>query len=31
MLDGKRYYAAFPDEDSELRPRIMAVLKALER
>jgi hypothetical protein len=29
MLDGKRYYAAFPDEDPELRPRIMAVLQAL--
>ena len=29
MLDGKRYYAAFPDEDPELRPRIRAVLDAL--
>jgi hypothetical protein len=29
MLDGKRYYAAFPDEDPELRPRVRAVLDAL--
>jgi hypothetical protein len=29
MLDGKRYYAAFPDEDAELRPRMRAVLDAL--
>ena len=29
MLDGKRYYAVFPDEDPELRPRIRAVLHAL--
>jgi hypothetical protein len=29
MLDGKRYYAAFPDEDPELRTRIRAVLDAL--
>jgi hypothetical protein len=29
MLDGKRYYADFPDEDPELRPRITAVLQAL--
>ena len=29
MLDGKRYYAAFPNEDPELRPRIAAVLDAL--
>jgi len=29
MLDGKRYYAVFPDEDPELRPRITAVLHAL--
>ena len=29
MLDGKRYYADFPDEDAELRPRITAVLQAL--
>ena len=29
MLDGKRYYADFPDEDPELRPRIAAVLQAL--
>ena len=29
MLDGKRYYAAFPDEDPELRPRIRAVLDGL--
>ena len=29
MLDGKRYYAAFPDEDPGLRPRITAVLRAL--
>ena len=29
MLDGKRYYAMFPDEDPALRPRIRAVLDAL--
>ena len=29
MLDGNRYYADFPDEDPELRPRITAVLQAL--
>ena len=29
MLDGKRYYAAFPDEDPMLRLRITAVLQAL--
>ena len=29
MLDGKRYYAVFPDEDPVLRPRIGAVLDAL--
>jgi hypothetical protein len=29
MLDGKRYYAAFPDEDPELQPRVRAVLDAL--
>jgi hypothetical protein len=29
MLDGKRYYTVFPDEDPELRPRIRAVLDAL--
>jgi len=29
MLDGKRYYADFPDEDPELRPLITAVLQAL--
>jgi hypothetical protein len=29
MLDGKRYYAVFPDEDPEMRPRITAVLDAL--
>ena len=29
MLDGKRYYAMFPDEDPERRPRIRAVLDAL--
>jgi hypothetical protein len=29
MLDGKRYYAAFPDEDPVLQPRIAAVLRAL--
>ena len=29
MLDGKRYYAMFPDEDPELQPRIRAVLDAL--
>ena len=31
MLDGKRYYLAFPDEDAELRPRIEAVLDALRK
>jgi hypothetical protein len=29
MLDGKRYYAAFPDEDPELQLRLTAVLQAL--
>jgi hypothetical protein len=29
MLDGKRYYATFPDEDPKLRLRITAVLQAL--
>jgi hypothetical protein len=29
MLDSKRYYAVFPDENPELRPRIRAVLDAL--
>jgi hypothetical protein len=29
MLDGKRYYAAFPDEDPVLRLRIAAVHRAL--
>jgi hypothetical protein len=29
MLDGKRYYAVFPDESPELRSRIRAVLDAL--
>jgi hypothetical protein len=29
MLDGKRYYAVFPDEDPESRPRIRGVLDAL--
>jgi hypothetical protein len=29
MLDGKRYYAAFPDEDPVVRTRIAAVLNAL--
>jgi hypothetical protein len=29
MLDGKCYYAVFPDENPELRPRIRAVLDAL--
>jgi hypothetical protein len=29
MLDGKRYYAVFPDEDPKLQPRIRAVLEAL--
>jgi hypothetical protein len=29
MLDAKRYYAVFPDEDPELRPRLRAVLDAL--
>jgi hypothetical protein len=31
MLDGKRYYAAFPDEDAELLPRMRAVLGALSK
>jgi hypothetical protein len=31
MLDGNRYYAVFPDENPELRPRIRAVLEALEK
>jgi len=30
MLDGKRYYAAFPDENSE-RLRIPSLLDALEK
>jgi hypothetical protein len=29
MLNGKRYYAVFPDEAPELRPRISALLDAL--
>ncbi len=29
MLDGKRYYAVFSDEDPELQPRIRPVLDAL--
>ena len=29
MLDGKRYYAAFPDEDPVLQSRIAAVHRAL--
>ena len=29
MMDGKRYYAVFPDEHPELRPRVRAVLDAL--
>jgi hypothetical protein len=29
MLDGKRYYAVFPDENPELWPRVRAVLDAL--
>jgi hypothetical protein len=29
MLDDKRYYTVFPDEDPELRPRVRAVLDAL--
>jgi len=31
MLDGKRYYAVFPDENPELRPRIQSLLDALAR
>jgi hypothetical protein len=31
MLDGNRYYAVFRDENPELRPRITAVLEALEK
>jgi hypothetical protein len=37
MLDGKRYFAEFPDEDPEKQPRLlrspelMASLKALEK
>jgi hypothetical protein len=37
MLDGKRYFAEFPDEDPENQPRVlrspelMASLKALEK
>jgi hypothetical protein len=37
MLDGKRYFAEFPDEDPERQPRrlrspeLMASLKALEK
>jgi hypothetical protein len=37
MLDGKRYFAEFPDEDPENQPRLlrspelMASLKALEK
>ena len=30
MLDGERYYAAFPDEDSE-KERLSGLLKALEK
>jgi hypothetical protein len=30
MLDGKRYYAAFPDENPE-KPSLRALLHALER
>jgi len=30
MLDGKRYYAAFPDENPE-KPNLRALLHALER
>jgi hypothetical protein len=30
MLDGKRYYTAFPDENPK-RPRIQGLLDALER
>jgi len=31
MLDGKRYYAAFPDDDPALPPRVRAVLDALRK
>jgi hypothetical protein len=30
MLDGKRYYASFPDENPE-RPKLRALIHALER
>jgi hypothetical protein len=30
MLDGKRYYASFPDENPE-KPKIRALIHALER
>jgi hypothetical protein len=31
MLNSERYYAVFPDEDPELRSRIIAVLGALRK
>jgi hypothetical protein len=34
MLDGKRYYAAFPDENPEIQPRmrnLCDLLKKLEK
>jgi hypothetical protein len=31
MLDGKRYYAAFPEEKPEKQSRMQAPLYALER
>jgi hypothetical protein len=30
MLDGKRYYASFPDENPE-KPKLRALIHALER
>ncbi len=31
MLDGKRYYAAFPDENPEIRPPMHGLLDALKK
>jgi hypothetical protein len=31
MLDGKRYYATFPDEIPGTRPRIQGLLDALQK
>ena len=31
MLDGKRYYSVFPDENPELQSRVRAVLAALAK